>query len=56
VLGVLSMTFIRERRVWLHIKPNDDGGQTLTLAASSTRRTYDYLSRWDSIKNALNTL
>ena len=56
VLGVLSMTFIRERRVWLHIKPNDDGGQTLTLAASSTRRTYDYLSRWDSIKNALSTL
>ena len=49
VLGTLAMTFIRERRLWLHIKPNEHGEQVLTVAASSTRRTFDYLSQWQKV-------
>ncbi len=48
VLGTLAMAFIRERRVWLHITPQDAGNQ-VTLAMSSTRRTYDYLQHWHSL-------
>ena len=50
VIGTLAMAFIRERRVWLHITPDGVGNQ-VTLAMSSTRRTYDYLQHWQSLQN-----
>ena len=53
VLGTLAMTFIRERRVWLHIKPNGMV-QHLTLAMSSTRRTFDYQRAWKTLCQAIN--
>jgi cytochrome c biogenesis protein len=53
VLGTLAMTFIRERRLWLHIKPNENGEQVITLAASSTRRTFDYLNKWQKVQDDL---
>ena len=49
-LGTLAMAFIRERRVWLHITPNDDANR-ITLAMSSTRRTYDYMQHWQSLQS-----
>ena len=53
VLGTLAMAFIRERRVWLHITPatSEGAGNQVTLAMSSTRRTYDYLQHWQSLQN-----
>ena len=52
VLGTLAMTFIRERRVWLHIKP--EGTQhRMVLAMSSTRRTMDYQRAWTDLQNEL---
>ena len=48
-LGTLAMAFIRERRVWLHITPNGDGNR-VTLAMSSTRRTYDYMQHWQALQ------
>lgn len=53
VLGTLAMTFIRERRVWLHIRPNAAGAHDLTLAMSSTRRTFDYHRAWRELNDAL---
>lgn len=55
VLGTLAMTFIRERRVWLHIRPNANaqGAHDLTLAMSSTRRTFDYHRAWRELNDAL---
>lgn len=52
VLGTLAMAFIRERRVWLHITPAP-AGQSVTLAMSSTRRTYDYLQHWQKVHQAV---
>lgn len=52
VLGVLAMTFIRERRVWLHIVPHD-GQHRMILAMSSTRRTLDYQHAWMALHTAL---
>ncbi|MBP6241324.1 MAG: cytochrome c biogenesis protein ResB, partial [Hydromonas sp.] len=55
VLGTLAMAFIRERRVWLHITP-DTTGNTLTLAMSSTRRTYDYRAHWQTLQARLQAI
>ena len=55
VLGTLAMAFIRERRVWLHITP-DTTGNTLTLAMSSTRRTYDYRAHWQTLQARLQAV
>ena len=55
VLGTLAMAFIRERRIWLHITPNAIGGNTITMAMSSTRRTFDYQQHWAQIKQAMQT-
>ena len=49
VLGTLAMAFIRERRVWLHITPNGDTNR-ISLAMSSTRRTYDYMQHWQTLQ------
>lgn len=52
VLGTLAMTFIRERRVWLHIKP--EGAQhRVVLAMNSTRRTLDYQNAWHQLTHEM---
>lgn len=45
VLGTLAMTFIRERRVWLHILPQADGHRVI-LAMHNHRRTIDAQHAW----------
>ena len=55
VLGTLAMAFIRERRIWLHITPNETGEHTVTMAMSSTRRTFDYQQHWAQIEQAMQT-
>ncbi|MBS1174289.1 MAG: ccsB [Burkholderiaceae bacterium] len=55
VLGTLAMAFIRERRIWLHITPNEAGENTVTMAMSSTRRTFDYQQHWAQMKQAMQT-
>ena len=46
VLGTLAMAFIRESRIWLHITPNGERYR-VTMAMSSTRRTYDFIQNWE---------
>jgi cytochrome c biogenesis protein len=53
VLGTLAMAFIRERRIWLHITPNETGGQNINMAMSSTRRTFDYQQHWAQISQEM---
>lgn len=48
VLGTLAMTFIRERRVWLHILPQANGHR-LVLAMSNHRRTIDDQRAWSNL-------
>lgn len=43
VLGVFAMLYIRERRLWVWIKPGADGqGSQALLAMSTQRRTLDF--------------
>ncbi|WP_420042405.1 cytochrome c biogenesis protein ResB [Bordetella genomosp. 9] len=57
VLGVFSMFFIRDRRVWVWIAPGRDGaGSAVHAAMTSQRRTLDFHREFDRFKTALMRL
>ncbi|MDX3906940.1 MAG: cytochrome c biogenesis protein ResB [Pigmentiphaga sp.] len=51
ILGVFSMFYIRERRIWLWIKPGPGGqGATTVMAMTSQRRTLDFNQEFERLK------
>jgi len=51
ILGVFSMLYIRERRVWLWIKPGAGGqGAHSLMAMTSQRRTLDFNQEFERLK------
>lgn len=42
VLGIFSMFYVRERRLWLWLKDTPEGGSSVLMAVSTTRRTLDF--------------
>jgi len=55
VIGVFSMFYIRERRVWVWIRP-EAGGSELLAAMTSQRRTLDFDHEFQRLKGALQRL
>jgi len=54
VLGVFSMFYIRERRIWVWIKPAAGDGTTQALMAmSSQRKTLDFEREYEDVKTRL---
>ncbi|MFZ6674243.1 cytochrome c biogenesis protein ResB [Undibacterium sp. Xuan67W] len=58
VIGVFSMFYIRERRLWIWLKDNDVGasGENITaalMALSSQRKTLDFEKEFEQLKNQL---
>jgi cytochrome c biogenesis protein len=54
ILGVFSMFYIRDRRVWVWIAPGEQGrGSAVHAAMTSQRRTLDFHSEFDRFKQAL---
>ncbi|OZI41580.1 cytochrome c biogenesis protein ResB [Bordetella genomosp. 4] len=54
VLGVFSMFYIRDRRVWVWIKPAADGaGSDVHAAMTSQKRTLDFNQEFERFKQAL---
>lgn len=54
VLGVFAMLYIRERRLWIWIKPGPDGqGSQALLAMSTQRRTLDFDKEFEQMKGRL---
>ncbi|WP_407849582.1 cytochrome c biogenesis protein ResB [Bordetella petrii] len=54
VLGVFSMFYIRDRRVWVWIKPAQGGdGSEVQAAMTSQKRTLDFNHEFDRFKQAL---
>ncbi|HEX5355664.1 MAG TPA: cytochrome c biogenesis protein ResB, partial [Aquabacterium sp.] len=41
IIGVFSMLYIRERRVWVWLQDDGQGGTRVSMALSSTRQTMD---------------
>ncbi|MES2025401.1 MAG: cytochrome c biogenesis protein ResB [Pseudomonadota bacterium] len=52
VLGVFSMFYIRERRLWIWIK-SEDGGARAIMAMSSQRKTLDFEKEFEIFKKQL---
>jgi cytochrome c biogenesis protein len=55
VLGVFSMFYIRDRRIWIWIRKRD-GGSELLAAMTSQRRTLDFNHEFDRFKEAFKRL
>jgi cytochrome c biogenesis protein len=55
VLGVFSMLYVRERRLWVWIRPDQDAaGQSHALMAmSSQRKTLDFEKEFEVLKTQL---
>lgn len=53
ILGVFTMLYIRERRLWIWLQPGPDGGTRLQAALSTTRRTLDTDAEFDAIRAEL---
>ena len=50
VLGIFSMLYIRERRIWVWIKPNPEQGSQALLAMSTQRKTLDFEKEFETLK------
>ncbi|MNL89752.1 ResB-like family protein [compost metagenome] len=55
VLGVFSMFYIRERRLWVWIKDGQgaDGGAHALMAMSTQRKTLDFDKEFADLKEKL---
>jgi cytochrome c biogenesis protein len=53
VLGVFSMLYIRERRLWVWLRPQADGKMHALMAMSSQRKTLDFDREFEVMKNRL---
>ena len=57
VIGVFSMFYIRDRRIWIWIQPKGKGkGSDLLAAMTSQRRTLDFNHEFDRFKEAFKRL
>lgn len=53
VIGVFSMFYIRERRIWVWIRSQDDGSSHALMAMSSQRKTLDFEKEFETLKQQL---
>jgi cytochrome c biogenesis protein len=57
VLGIFAMLYIRERRIWIWMRPQEDTGHTHVLLAMSTqRKTLDFEHEFKAITTQLAPL
>jgi cytochrome c biogenesis protein len=47
------MFYIRERRVWVWVKPAPDGGTHALMAMSTQRKTLDFQREFEDLKTKL---
>ncbi len=52
-IGVFSMFYIRERRLWIWLKPDADGRAHALMALSTQRKTLDFDKEFDTLKARL---
>lgn len=55
VIGVFSMFYIRDRRIWVWIRPGQQGSEMLA-AMTSQRRTLDFNHEFERFKDAFTRL
>jgi len=50
VLGVFAMLYVRERRLWVWVRPSGDGRSHALMAMSSQRRSLDFDKEFEHLK------
>ncbi len=53
VLGIFAMFYIRERRIWVWVRGDDQGGAHAMMAMSTQRKTLDFEREFDDLKTVL---
>jgi cytochrome c biogenesis protein len=53
ILGVFTMLFVRERRLWIWLQPAAGGGTRIATALSATRHTLDGDAEFERLKQAI---
>ena len=54
ILGVFTMFYVRDRRIWIWVRPDAQGsGSTIQAAMTSQKRTLDFNQEFDRFKQAL---
>ena len=56
ILGVFAMLYVRERRLWVWLQDDGQGGTLYTAAMSTTRHTLDADQEFEQLSNALASL
>jgi cytochrome c biogenesis protein len=54
VIGIFSMFYVRERRLWFWIKSSNQGGAEVLMAMSTARRTLDFEREFASTRDAVH--
>lgn len=54
VIGVFSMFYVRERRLWFWIKSSKEGGADVLMAMSTARRTLDFEREFVRTRDAVH--
>jgi cytochrome c biogenesis protein len=53
IIGVFTMLYVRERRLWIWLAHDPAGGTQMTAAMSTTRRTMDADAEFELLKEAI---
>ena len=53
IIGVFTMLYIREKRLWVWLQPDEGGGTKMQAALSTTRRTLDIDAEFVQLKAEL---
>jgi cytochrome c biogenesis protein len=57
IIGIFTMFYVRDRRIWVWLRPAETSGGTRVLAAmTSQKRTLDFNREFDRFKQALTRL
>ncbi|SOE71775.1 cytochrome c biogenesis protein [Burkholderia sp. D7] len=56
VLGIFSMFYVRERRLWFWLKDTATGGTSVLMAMSTARRTLDFEKEFAQTRDAIGAM
>jgi cytochrome c biogenesis protein len=56
VLGIFSMFYVRERRLWFWLKDTETGGTSVLMAMSTARRTLDFEKEFARTRDSVGAM
>ena len=54
IIGVFAMFYIRDRRIWVWIRPADNEGSQVLAAMTSQRRNLDFNQEFQRFRQAFS--